>query len=347
MPDTARIPEVTDAAIEARLKVGLRNQWWAICPSHFVKDKPVSLFRCGHRMVLWRKPDGTVKALDDFCPHRGAPLSRGIVLGDRIACGYHGVQVDENGIAVSVPGSPGCKLEGMRATRTFPIIERFGAIFAYVSDDATPNPDPAPFLAPEQLESPEFSQFLNYAEWAGDYRFVYDNVMDPMHGTFLHKQSHSMSFGETKARFVVNDTEHGFVFEKEGQRGVNFDFSEWGETGIHWQRLEIPYPKTGGPGGNFHIVGMYTPINEKMAAIFFWRCRKVQGWQRNAWRFLYKNRLEARHHVVLEQDRVMLEDFHTDPRGREILYQHDLGLVRLRRRLANLAREQLEAEAQG
>ncbi|MCC6006171.1 MAG: aromatic ring-hydroxylating dioxygenase subunit alpha [Rhodobacteraceae bacterium] len=337
--------DVTDEAVEARLKIGLRNQWWPICPSGFVKEKPVSLFRCGHRMVLWRKPDGTVKALDDFCPHRGAPLSRGIVLGDRISCGYHGVQVDENGVAVSVPGSPGCKLEGMRATRTFPIIERFGAIFAYVSDDANPNPEPEPFRAPEQLEDAEFSSFLNYTEWQTDYRFVYDNVMDPMHGTFLHKQSHSMSFGETKAKFVVNDTENGFLFEKDGQRGVNFDFSEWGETGIHWLRLEIPYPKTGGPGGNFHIVGMYSPINDRMAAIFHWRCRKVSGWQRDAWRFLFKNRLEARHHHVLEQDRVMLEDFHTDPRGREVLYQHDLGLVRLRRRLANLAREQLENEA--
>lgn len=337
---------VTDEMIEQRLKVGLRNQWWAICPSHFVKDRPVSLFRLGYRMVLWRKYDGSVACLEDFCPHRGAPLSRGIAVDDRIACGYHGVQVDENGVAVSVPGSPGCKLEGMRCVRTFPIIERFGVIFAYVSDDANPNPDPAPFIAPEQLSDPEYSHFLNYAEWKGDYRFVIDNVMDPMHGTFLHKQSHSMNFGDTQAKFVITDTDHGFIFEKEGQRSVNFDFSEWGETGIHWLRLEIPYPKTGGPGGNFHIVGMYTPINERMAAIFHWRCRKVDGWQRDAWRFLYKNRLEERHHHVLEQDRVMLEDILTDPRGREILYQHDLGLVRVRRRMAALAREQLEAERQ-
>ena len=152
-------------------------------------------------------------------------------------------------------------------------------------------------------------------------------------------------FGETQAKFVITDTENGFIFEKEGQRGVNFDFSEWGETGIHWLRLEIPYPKTGGPGGDFHIVGMYTPISDNKVAVFHWRVRKVEGWQRDAWRFLYKNRLEARHHHVLEQDRVMLEDIQIDPRGREILYQHDLGLVRLRRRLKTLATEQLEAEA--
>lgn len=336
---------ITDETIEQRLVDGLRNQWYALCPSHFVKDEAISLFRCGYRMVLWRKRDGGVVCLEDFCPHRGAPLSRGIPIDNRIACGYHGVQVDEQGVAVKVPGSPGCKLEGMRCVRTFPVIEAHGAIFAYVSDDKTPNPEPQPFGVPEQLADPDFSSFLCYIEWNGDYRFIMDNVMDPMHGTYLHKASHSMNFGDTQAKFVINDTPTGYVFEKEGQRGVNFDFTEWGETGIHWMRLEIPYPKTGGPGGNFHILGMFTPMGAGKSAVFFWRCRKVQGWQRDAWRFLYKNRLEERHFHVLEQDRVMLEDILCDPRGREILYQHDIGLVRLRRRMRSLAEEQLEAEA--
>ncbi|WP_127112598.1 aromatic ring-hydroxylating oxygenase subunit alpha [Shimia sediminis] len=348
MHDTALpdVPEITDEDIEARLKVGLRNQWWALCPSTMLQDKPISLFRLGYRLVLWRKLDGSVVILEDFCPHRGVPLSRGIAMDDRIACGYHGVQVDETGTAVSVPGSPGCKLEGMKCVRTFPVEERNGVIFAYLSDKNTPNPSAPPLELPEQLTSPEYSSFINYCEWFADYRFVIDNVMDPMHGTYLHKQSHSMAEGEASADFVITPTETGFIFEKEGQRGVNFDFAEWGETGCHWMRLEIPYPKTGGPGGNFHIVGMFTPCEDGKVAVFFWRARKVDGWQRDTWRFLYKNRLEARHHHVLEQDRVMLEDLQCDPRGREILYSHDIGLVRLRRRLANLAREQLEAEAQ-
>lgn len=332
---------VSEAAVESLLVKGLRNVWYPICPSTFVTDKPVSLRRLGYRMVLWRELDGTVNALEDHCPHRGAPLSRGIVMGDRIACGYHGVQVDKHGVAVAVPGSPGCRLEGMQCTKVFPIQEAHGVIFAYVGDAL--HKDPVPLSFPEELTLPEFSSFLCYAEWGGDYRYVYDNVMDPMHGTFLHKQSHSMSFGETTAKFQVRETDTGFIFEKVGQRNVNFDWTEWGETGIHWLRLEIPYPSTGGPGGNFHIVGMYTPINEHMAAIFHWRCRKVTGWQRDTWRFLYKNRLEARHWAVLEQDRVMLEDFEPDAWKREILYQHDMGLVRLRRHLRGKAEAQLTA----
>ncbi len=172
-----------------------------------------------------------------------------------------------------------------------------------------------------------------------------DNVMDPMHGTFLHKQSHTMAEGDISAKFALRRTETGFIFEKEGQRDVNFDWAEFGDTGVHWNRLEIPYPKTGGPGGNFAIIGSYTPIAPNRTAVFFWRARKVSGWQRTVWRFLYRNRLEQRHWNVLEQDRVMLEQMEPDARDYEHLYEHDVGLSRLRRHLQSLASKQLAQES--
>ena len=76
-----------------------------------------------------------------------------------------------------------------------------------------------------------------------------------MHGAFLHKQSHTMADGDITAEFQIRDTDNGFSFEKKGQRNVNFDWTEWIDTGIHLMRLEIPYPKTGGPGGSFTIIG--------------------------------------------------------------------------------------------
>jgi hypothetical protein len=112
-------------------------------------------------------------------------------------------------------------------------------------------------------------------------------------------------------------------------------------------RLEIPYPKTGGPGGNFIIVGAFSPMANGMTATFFWRVRKLpKGWERDTWRFLYKNRLEARHWHVLEQDRVMLEEMEADANQHENLYQHDLGIVRLRRHMRNLAVAQLAEQAE-
>ena len=327
--------------VDAVLEVGLKDLWFPVCPSGFVKDSPVSLRRLGYKIALWRDQSGKVHALEDHCPHRGAPLSLGVNLGDRLACPYHGVEVRCDGTVTRVPGSPGCKLEGSRPARMFHAAESNGAIFLY--NAANPALDEAPPLRlPEELTSPEWSSFLCYTEWGGDYRYVVDNVMDPMHGVFLHKQSHTMSEGESTAEFQIRDIPNGFCFEKKGQRGVNFDWTEWMDLGIHVMRLEIPYPKTGGPGGNFTIIGSYTPINNRTAGVFHWRCRKVSSWQRDTWRFLYKNRLEERHWNVLEQDRVAVENMEPDANKREHLYAHDMGIVRLRRHLRNLAKAQLD-----
>ena len=108
-----------------------------------------------------------------------------------------------------------------------------------------------------------------------------------------------------------------------------------------WMRLEIPYPPTGGPAKTFGIIGMYTPAGPDLTSVFFWRTCRIEGWQRDVWRFLYRNRLEDRHWQVLEQDRDLLERM--EPDGRERLYSHDRGLARLRRYLTATARSQLEA----
>ncbi len=335
---------VTPEAVEQRLAVGIRNLWYPVAPSTFVKERLISLRRFGYKIALWRDREGKVHALEDHCPHRGAPLSMGVNLGDRVACPYHGIEVRCDGLVTKVPASPGCQLEGSLAARSFHTQEVAGVIYLYNAQEPHVAQVP-PLVLPKELTGDEYASFICYAEWRADYRYVSDNVMDPMHGTFLHKQSHTMSEGDISAKFTIRKTDAGFIFEKAGQRNVNFDWAEWADTGTHWMRLEIPYPKTGGPGGPFIIIGSYTPINSQLAAVFHWRCRKVEGWQRDTWKFLYRNRLEARHWNVLEQDRVMMENMEPDANQRENLYDHDVGLARLRRHMQKLAKKQLTEEA--
>ena len=81
MTDTNIAPE----AIEQRVALGPLNRWWPVAASWMVTDKPQGLTRLGEKIAVWRDKDGAVHCIEDRCPHRGARLSMGWNLGDRIA----------------------------------------------------------------------------------------------------------------------------------------------------------------------------------------------------------------------------------------------------------------------
>ena len=67
------------------------NDWTAICR---VDDIPVLGARrvrrpAGTDVAVFRTADDRVFALLDRCPHKGGPLSQGIVFGEHVACPLH------------------------------------------------------------------------------------------------------------------------------------------------------------------------------------------------------------------------------------------------------------------
>ncbi len=69
--------------------------------------------RAGGNIALFRTGDDRVFAVDDHCPHKGGPLSQGIVHGAHVTCPLHNWTIDlASGEAVG-PDS-GC-------TRTIPV----------------------------------------------------------------------------------------------------------------------------------------------------------------------------------------------------------------------------------
>lgn len=336
---------VTQEDIKARVALGPLNRWWPIAASNMVTDTPLGLTRLGEKIAVWRDKDGSVHVIEDRCPHRGARLSMGWNLGDRIACWYHGIEVDADGVVRDVPAVAECPLIGEKAVKSYPCFEHMGGIFAWFGDELHPEADD--FIFPEEFESDEWDAMLCTAHWKCNWVYAVDNVMDPMHGAYLHALSHSMAEGDKEARMQIDKTDTGFVFGKSDQRDVNFDWIEWGDTNAFWMRVSpLPYRKAAGPGGHFSIMGFVTPIDEDNCRVFFWRTRKVQGWQRDVWKFMYRHKLETLHWDVLEQDRVILEGMDRDARDHEFLYQHDTGLARVRRDLEKDAEKQLTAVAE-
>lgn len=86
----------------------MTQQWKMICK---VDDIPVLGARVVKRGLAWqelppvalfRAGDDHIFALLDACPHKGGPLSQGIVFGHRVACPLHNQNIDlESGEAVA------------------------------------------------------------------------------------------------------------------------------------------------------------------------------------------------------------------------------------------------------
>lgn len=332
------------ALIEKRVNEGLRGQWYPVAKSVEIKrTRPYGAKLLGERLVLWRDERGAVRCVEDYCPHRGAPLSFGEVHEGNIGCRYHGVIVDGDGVVVRVPAMPECALEGRKALKSYAVTEAHDAVFVYAP--STDRPEPPELVLPEELTGGEWEHFLCTSVWECNYRYALDNLADPMHGCYLHAESFTLAYGSKQDLMKLERTERGFRVERVGQAGKNFDWTEFEiHPGDMFCFLDIPYPPAAGPGGNMRIVGFVTPIDPHTTKVFFWRMRKVRGLAAESWRFLYRARLEENHWNVLEQDRVMLEGMPDDARKREMLYQHDLGVSRIRQILTRAAKAQIESE---
>ena len=67
-----------------------------------LEDRRIALFNL----------DGKYYAIDDTCPHVGAPLGEGWIDGDRVACPMHGWEFEiKTGKGLTVPGCSVAKYE--------------------------------------------------------------------------------------------------------------------------------------------------------------------------------------------------------------------------------------------
>ena len=339
MPDLDR-----SALIENRINSGILGQWYPVAKSVEVKSiSPLGIEVLGEKLVLWRGDNGKVHCIKDQCPHRGAPLSFGRLHEGHISCRYHGIVVSGEGVVVSVPAVQNCAFEGQKIVRAFEVQEIYDAIFIYMP--SAENAKAPRLVFPKEFLSDSWSGFLCTAVWKTNYRYALDNLADPMHGSYLHAESFTLAYGTKEDLFKVDHTENGFIVSRTGQLGENFDWTEFEmHDGTMFCFLDIPYPKAAGPGGNMRIVGFVLPINENSCKVFFWRMREVSGIQRDCWRFLYRTELESKHWTVLEQDREILEAMSDNVRGNEKLYQHDVGVNRIRQTLLKQAKSNVDFE---
>jgi vanillate monooxygenase len=161
----------------------LRNQWYAVATGAEIGRAPFARTVCGQPLVLFRRTDGRLAALDDRCPHRLAPLSKGEVIGDELQCGYHGLRFDGAGACTLIP-SQSTVPRGF-AARSFPVVEKFALVFVWMGEPAAADPALLPDF-PEN-DQPGWTALHGYLHVNADYRLLMDNLLDLTHVQFVHK----------------------------------------------------------------------------------------------------------------------------------------------------------------
>ena len=72
-------------------------------------------------IAVFRTAEDKVFALRDACPHKGGPLSQGIVHGDRVACPLHDwkIQLDSGSAVAPDEGCAACFAVRMEGEKVF------------------------------------------------------------------------------------------------------------------------------------------------------------------------------------------------------------------------------------
>ena len=83
----------------------------------------------GRKLVLWRAHNGTAHVMNSNCPHLGANLAQGCVIGDRIECAFHGWQFTGDGRVARVHYSD--HMPNGFIAESFPVQELNGQLFMY------------------------------------------------------------------------------------------------------------------------------------------------------------------------------------------------------------------------
>ena len=110
----------------------LRNCWYIAGWSRDIVRSLTARKILNQNLVLYRQSDDTVVALEDACPHRKLPLSKGRLLGDIIECGYHGLQFDCSGSCVLAPTQN--RIPPTAKVRHYPIIEKWGFVWVWMGE---------------------------------------------------------------------------------------------------------------------------------------------------------------------------------------------------------------------
>jgi phenylpropionate dioxygenase-like ring-hydroxylating dioxygenase large terminal subunit len=269
----------------------LMNAWYAVAWSDEIGSALFGRTILGRPVVLFRNAEKQVTAIGGRCPHRFAPLERGQLIDNTVACPYHGLRFDTSGQCVFNPHGRKTVPAAARVP-AYPVAERHLLVWVWMGDPERADP----------AQIPDYS-FVDRPGWVtvkgticgkGHYELYTDNILDLGHAEFIHPNTvgaPSFTYGKREMFQRGNVVHSNFfapndflspvlsmIFQKAGTRVDAKVEVQW--TAPASMLLMHGCSDTGQPPSDEHVLGTYhvfTPQTEHMTYYFWVVSRKYRA----------------------------------------------------------------------
>lgn len=184
---------------------------------------PIEVHLMGEHLVAFRDSKGRLGLVEDFCPHRGAPLFYGRNEEEGLRCIYHGWKFNVDGRCIDMPSEPArSNFKDKVQVRSYPVEEMAGTLWTYMGPkDRMPKLPHLEWasLKPKQFQITRYNQECNWVQ-------ALEGDIDSSHVGFLHRGSlgqesaatpediENLTF-DTSPRWIVEKTEYGMMLAAE------------------------------------------------------------------------------------------------------------------------------------
>ncbi len=296
-------------------------------------------------VLLYRRLDGVAVAIENRCPHRGAPLTLGCLKDDVVQCGYHGFEFASDGTCVKVPSMKAPPAAA--SVRSFPLVEKKPFLWIYLGDpDRIDDVPPPPEL--DWASEPTFASVNGRLDISANYMLLKENVLDLTHFGYVHAKTFKItdwvdpptfsSDGDTTSyhqSFNLSPLPPVFAEPLGLKPGTPFNRKNYGSfvsPALQVAAVDLIYPDTDEIAGEFRVCHATTPIDATHMH-YFWVVGRNYGTGADQ-----MAALEAITKIGFAEDELVIEAIQAtasrDPRGTaapEISVKMDTAGIQARR----------------
>jgi len=261
----------------SRFPFPIPHGWFGLCYSHELAAGTLRKVRfAGRDLVVFRTESGIAAALDNYCPHLGAPLSRGQVVGESIRCPFHHWQFGANGECTHIPYAK--RIPERAVAETIPVVEKNGLVMGWHH----PRGD-APYFEVQDIPAlngtdPDWGP-VHYHEYhlPTCIQEIAENDVDHAHFTYLHGmpaflETEAETHGPVKRSVSVMQTNPDFL---QGTASAETQYQLVRESHGPGSVTVVSHGIQGAsPGvvGKFLLYNVSTPVDEEHTLLRWSMC---------------------------------------------------------------------------